>query len=1330
MLIASAAGHGHGYSSRIPVASAETRTGCVVKLNQDTEIAGRVINLDKDPVEGVTIELTHRIHARGKRGSTRSVTVAATTTGLDGRFRIEHCSSEEVFVSASKTGYEDAYIREIPTDKPLTIVLIPGPTVNALVTEAATGKPVPEATVYYLTDWGSEENETDERGRCTITSASPGHRRFFATAPSLASPEPVMAELVRGKTTEITLPLVPRQPIEGVVTDAATGKPIEDADLALCKPGARGESRRYKGGFDDGPESLLDEADIFTASTDEQGVFEIKASVPQLTVLVVEADGYLDETVDLEGRDLSSPLAIQLKQGAVLAGRVITSEGLPIADAEVECTREETGKFDNDYDSHSTETDEDGCFRFGGLGRGEYTLEADHDEFISTRKDPIELAENQVIDTVDIVLNRGGRISGTVIGPTGEPVPEATVTFFPKPEGTDEEREEPYARYHRSYDSASTAQTDADGHYKSDPLTPGTYRLNAYANLLICLDPQELTVAEGTVLDEITFVLEPGSGLSGTVLDESGAPVPGAHVVGESRETWNENHAGVQEDGTFTVTGFAAGDKVYLRARAEGYARYGESHTAPAHDIRITLDPALMLTGRVVDKKTQEPVELFSITEGEWVGRFESYREGDIEHHPDGRFTVELASMFGPDDDSAIQIVAEGYAPGVVKDVEVEEGQEPAELLIELVEGTTLMLTTIANGQPVADAEVESARDDSFSGLTGGDGRCLIEHLAPGKHKFTVEHSDFAAQTVQVKINEGETQREVTVALDPGGTVHGRVVAKLTGQPVAGASIIMWGRGTEEWALGDADFADAVTRSDPNGTFEITCVPPGRYVLGVQHDDYAPFLEKRRIGKGEGEPLLIELSAGGRIVGTVTDANGVPQHEATVVAVSSLRQLFGEEEGWVETDEQGRYAIDLLPPGDYRVAAALVDDEMFFGGKIEWQRVVVRDGQETQANFVIGGGAAVFGQVTRGGQPLTHWMVILVPKNASIEVFMGSSLRGSLDESGQYRIEGVKPGTYKFMIWAGRSQRVLREFVMGATDLHLDIQLGAFSIAGAVYNNASQPLANAEVSLISEPKGDGDLSGYLSLWSLFAGTISTGETGEFSVDCDQPGTYRLYVSADGYASRIIPIEQPAHQQVPPLRIQLDKACTIRGTLKTADDPPDEILVFVLDQEGRLLTGEDAAVDPETGEWELEKLGPGRYTILAKVMGYAVASQPISVTRGQDTTVNLELDEGHDLTVAVRDTAGRPVPGARITVELGDDPLVASIVSVMSMFEQQMGHVPTPGTEGSVVVSHLPKGDCSLRVQADGYEPATTKVRVTGDSGNVTVTLKPAKPTGR
>jgi len=47
-----------------------------------------------------------------------------------------------------------------------------------------------------------------------------------------------------------------------------------------------------------------------------------------------------------------------------------------------------------------------------------------------------------------------------------------------------------------------------------------------------------------------------------------------------------------------------------------------------------------------------------------------------------------------------------------------------------------------------------------------------------------------------------------------------------------------------------------------------------------------------------------------------------------------------------------------------------------------------------------------------------------------------------------------------------------------------------------------------------------------------------------------------------------------------------------------------------------------------------------------------------------------------------------------------------------------------------VVPNLPKGECILRVQADGYEPTTTKARVTGDSGNVTVTLKPTEATGQ
>jgi protocatechuate 3,4-dioxygenase beta subunit len=1335
MLVASAAGYSNGYSSCVSIASGETETGCTVTLNQDAEIAGRVIDLDKNPVDGVGIELNRRMPASSTHGfgwSGRRITVAATTTGPDGRFRLEHCSLEDASLLASKTGYENSDVDEISTGKPLTIVLIPGPTVSILVTKAETGKPLPGATVHDLGAWNGEGTETDEHGRCTITSLPSGQRYLFATAHGLASPKPIEAELVCGETTELVLPLEPSRPIRGSVTDAATGKPIERANLVLSSPSSESQ-RRQKQRSTRKPSAYLDEVKVPVASTNEEGLFEIEAPLPELTQLTVEAEDYCDETIYLEGRDLTSPLAIQLRQGAVLAGKVFTTEGLPIPHASVSVSRMEQDKAADSYeDPDSAATDEAGRFRFGGLGPGTYRLHASHDEFISSRTDPFELSSDQVIDTIDIVLNRGGRIEGTVTGPTGEPVHEATVVFLRGRDGNEDNGF--YSRYRQrggDYSIISIAGTDSDGHYASSPLPPGGYRLEAFAESLICPEPLELAVAEGTLLEEVNFTLGPGSALSGTVVEESGAPVPGAALEARVYERGNQNKVTTGQDGAFAVSGFAKGDEVYLSVNAEGYQTEGEMRVAPAHDIEITLKQVLTLTGRVVDKQTQEPVELFSITNGTWSGWFHPRREAEIEHHPDGRFTIEVTPVPWSRGGTAVQIAADGYAPAAIKDIEGREGEKPEEYLVELVEGATLVLTATANGQPVADVEIESVRDD-FNDRTDAYGQCVIKHLAAAQHKFATEHPEFAAQTVSVEINEGDVQREVTVALDRGGTFRGRVVAKLTQQPVAGANVMLWEDAIDDWTVGDPDFSELTIQTGPDGSFEMSYIPPGRYLLRVRHADYAPFEQKQRIAKGEAEPLLIQLYGGGRVVGTVTDPNGVPQRGAMVAAVSSLRQALGGENTWTESDEQGNYTIDHLAPGRYRVAAAMRGEETFFRGEhVEWQRVVVRDGQDTRADFVLGGGAAVFGQITRAGQPVSGGMIIIISTTATVETLVGGSLRSSIDESGQYRIEHVKPGTYRVMGWFGRSSHLLREFTMGTTDLRLDIQLGAFAVTGIIYDELSQPLAGADVSLIAEPKGDEHGSVMLTLWSFFAGKVRTGEGGDFSLDCEQPGTYRVYASAEGYASRVIPIEQRPNQSLPPLHIQLEKACTIGGKVRAAaDELPRGMLVIILDEDGRMLTGDESGIDPVTGKWQIDKVGPGRYTIMAKARGYALVTQEVSVTRGQDTTVDVDLDEGHDLAVAVRDSAGRPVPGAQVTVTMEGDPVVSAVLSAMTTMERELSGSSPQGAEGRVVVPHLSKGEWTLRVQADGYEPTTTKARVTGDSGNVTVTLKPAKPTGQ
>jgi uncharacterized GH25 family protein len=102
---------------------------------------------------------------------------------------------------------------------------------------------------------------------------------------------------------------------------------------------------------------------------------------------------------------------------------------------------------------------------------------------------------------VTLQLPVGGRITGRVVGPDGQPVPGATVSTADP--GHDGEPPENGLTLRRTW-------TDETGHFELSRLAPGTYRLTVQAEGLRPQTSAPVTVQEGeTTLLEIPLEVEP-----------------------------------------------------------------------------------------------------------------------------------------------------------------------------------------------------------------------------------------------------------------------------------------------------------------------------------------------------------------------------------------------------------------------------------------------------------------------------------------------------------------------------------------------------------------------------------------------------------------------------------------------------------------------------------------------------------------------------------------------------------------------------------------------------------------------------------------------------
>ncbi len=116
-------------------------------------------------------------------------------------------------------------------------------------------------------------------------------------------------------------------------------------------------------------------------------------------------------------------------------------------------------------------------------------------------------------------------------------------------------------------------------------------------------------------------------------------------------------------------------------------------------------------------------------------------------------------------------------------------------------------------------------------------------------------------------------------AAQSGGTMRGRVLAKETGSPVAGAAV----------SLGDASPA---VRTDSLGQFQILNVPAGPHVLSAQAVGYAIFKQSIVMRAGEAANVEIMLSALSTTLDTVrTKASSIVVRDINLAGFEERRAM-------------------------------------------------------------------------------------------------------------------------------------------------------------------------------------------------------------------------------------------------------------------------------------------------------------------------------------------------------------------------------------------------------------------------------------------------------
>lgn len=714
-------------------------------------------------------------------------------------------------------------------------------------------------------------------------------------------------------------------------------------------------------------------------------------------------------------------------------------------------------------------------------------------------------------------------------------------------------------------------------------------------------------------------------------------------------------------------------------------------------DLRVMLEEGFVFKARVADGNSEwlagATVTVFPLS---FVRHFECVTGAD------GHCTLGRV----PD----LKYLLWGHRDGMVPDVQRGQGGLAGVAALWLVRPREVAGVVVRRGQGVAGVRVRiSTNDRDLWTTTQAQGAFAFTGVPGGPFSLVAfAEGEVATVATTHRTTEAEAKRLV-LELRRCAVLEGQVLAE-SGTPVSGAEVRYYSleRIKHERTL----------RTDAQGRYRLDCAVPGAFRVAVgaeglvEREVYGE--EGQALAPGETRRLDWTLAASSPLAGEVVDSEGRGIAEARVqVGTVDPESESGFPLRWqVLSDAAGRFHMGGLAPGPYMVRVAGPEG---FGSHEEQVRA-----PSTGLRFVLDREAlrdgVIIGTVVDAEERPLEDIQVSASGPQEQHSFAGTT------GAGQFRFSKLLEGkwqltaSYSGLIHEAQIRSTAEVELRGPEPAVVRLRLETgLSVAGQVVDERGRPLEGARVVAARERHGEelGAVGGLVLTDAEGRFTLRHLEAGEFVLLADPPaGKLRVAGQPPGARRTLRSAKRLVRAGDTDVRIVLSPKHEVRGRVVLADGTP--VPKFTVNS----MPFSDAQ-----GRFSVERAPPGRFGFVISAEGLAPALRVLNVELDADATLpDVILEPGRRVRGLVLDAA----TGERLPTAEGRlfDPATVRGTDIQEEDELSWDWTES---EGVFDIPNVSVGTL-LRVECEGYRPAS--LRVPEGSGELVIRLvpEPSKPT--